>query len=287
MITASILAAIGAMFCWGFGDFFIQKSTRKIGDVETLAWIGILGSFGVLPFVWHELAIIWQKSNFQTLLLLGIITSVVSLINFEALRRGKLSVIEVLLEFELPITVILAIFFFNENLGLVQTLFVLVIFCGVLLIAIKPSDLKKYNKLESGALLALSTAVGYGLINFLTAVGAKETSPLIVVWVPWVMMSIISLLYLLYKGRVRSFYSHALENPGLVLSIGVLDTLAWVLFAIAVQRKELAVTIAITESYPAISLFLGVAVNRESITKYQIVGAILTISASIMIGIMG
>ena len=36
-MTAGIGIALAfvAMLCWGFGDFMIQKSTRKVGDWET------------------------------------------------------------------------------------------------------------------------------------------------------------------------------------------------------------------------------------------------------------
>ncbi|TSC57963.1 MAG: hypothetical protein Greene041679_205 [Parcubacteria group bacterium Greene0416_79] len=35
-ITVGIGLAFVAMLSWGIGDFLIQKSTRKIGDTETL-----------------------------------------------------------------------------------------------------------------------------------------------------------------------------------------------------------------------------------------------------------
>ncbi len=36
IIELSILFAFCAMICWGFGDFLIQRTVRKIGDVEAL-----------------------------------------------------------------------------------------------------------------------------------------------------------------------------------------------------------------------------------------------------------
>lgn len=49
-ISLDVLAALGAIVAWDFGDFVIQKATRKIGDMETLAWIGLLGSIGLTPY---------------------------------------------------------------------------------------------------------------------------------------------------------------------------------------------------------------------------------------------
>ena len=112
-ISFDIFAALGAMLCWGFGDFIIQKATRVIGDMEALAWIGVFGSIGLLPFVWHDFSLVANRSNFGILLILGIVTFIIGIVNFEALRRGKISIVEVILEAELPIAVLLGLVFFR------------------------------------------------------------------------------------------------------------------------------------------------------------------------------
>lgn len=73
----------------------------------------------------------------------------------------------------------------------------------------------------------------------------------------------------------------------LIFTMGILDTLAWVFFAIAVGKNELAVTTAITESYPAISLLLGVAVNKEKISRHQLLGGSIAVVASFLMGLIG
>src|SRR3989344_6699605 len=116
----SILAAFGAMICWGFGDFLIQRSTRKFGNVEALAFIGIIGSIGLLPFIIPELSLLYTAENAAFLLFVGVFTFIVALLDFEALKEGKLSVIDVILEVELPITVVLGIIYFGEELTSAQ-----------------------------------------------------------------------------------------------------------------------------------------------------------------------
>ncbi len=274
------------MLSWGFGDFFIQKGTRKIGDVETLAWIGIFGSIGLVPFIYNDLTLVLERSNFLILLSLGVVTFLVGIMNFEALRRGKLSVVEVLLELELPITVILGIFFLREHLTLTQVLILCFIFVGILMIALKPGQVRGRHFFEKGAVLALGAAIGYGLINFLTAVGAKEIAPLLTIWCTWVTFTVICLGYLFAKGRIKSFAHQFSKYTTLIIAMGVIDTVAWIFFALALENKELAVTIAITESYPAVSLFLGSVVNKEKIATIQFFGAFLTIVASIVMALL-
>ena len=85
-----LLAAFGAMLCWGVGDFLIQKSVRKIGDVESLFFIGLIGFLGVTPFVLSDIGMLSLES-IVLLVFLGLIASVVAIFNFEALKRGKIS----------------------------------------------------------------------------------------------------------------------------------------------------------------------------------------------------
>ncbi len=95
-IEASILFAFGAMLFWAFGDFFIQKCTRKIGDVEALAFIGIIGAIGLIPFIIKDFHLLASLPNLILLLFLGVLTFVAALFDFEALRKGKLSVVDIL-----------------------------------------------------------------------------------------------------------------------------------------------------------------------------------------------
>ena len=102
-----VIAAFGAMLCWGFGDFYIQKATRKLGDVEALFFIGLIGSVILFPFVFKELPFVFSNYNIMlALFFLGFVTLVVSIMNFQALKEGKLAIVEPILEFELPVTMV-------------------------------------------------------------------------------------------------------------------------------------------------------------------------------------
>ena len=194
------------MLCWGFGDFVIQKATRKIGDMEALAWIGLLGTIGLLPFVWHDLSLVTSRSNFLVLFALGVITFIIGIVNFEALKRGKISVVEVILEAELPVAILLGLFFLNESLSGAQALLTILVFGGIILIAAEPGAIKKEHFFEKGAFLALVAAAGYGIIDFLTAVGAKTISSLLTIWFAWATFTLICFIYLAWHGRLKHFF---------------------------------------------------------------------------------
>lgn len=280
-----VIAAFGAMLFWGFGDFLIQRSARRIGDVESLAFISIIGALGLFPFVLPELPTLFTIPNIVLLSFVGLVGFVVAIINFEALKEGKLSVMEVLFEIELPITAMLGFLFFRESVSLLQMGIISLVFIGIVLISIDSFSLKKHSKkIEKGALLAILTAAGFALLNFLTAYGSKEISPLMVIWLPWVVIAIISLLFIGRREGFKRLSKNGFRFERLVLVMGIIDTLGWLSYAFALQANTLTIATAISESYPAIALFMGIWINREKILPHQYAGAALALAASLVLG---
>lgn len=280
----SALLALGAMLFWGIGDFLIQRSTRRVGDVQSLAFIGIIGAVGLTPFVIKEIPLLFSLSNMMLLLFLGIVTFFVALFYFEALKKGKLSVIEVIVELELPVTIVLGFIFFRETLSILQMFFISLIFIGIVLMATKSFEHFK-TRLERGALLALISAIGMGIVNFLTAASSKQISPLMAIWVPWIIVFVMCIIYVAKREGLKKIFTNSLKFKYLILFMGIFDTIAWLFYAFAVRNNEISIITAITESYPAIGLFLGILINREKIRWYQYFGAFIALVLSFILAL--
>lgn len=69
-IGVGITFAFIAMFCWGFGDFLIQKSTRKFGDWETLLLISLVGVIILFPFIYKDLPSLFLFKDKRLIILL-------------------------------------------------------------------------------------------------------------------------------------------------------------------------------------------------------------------------
>ncbi|PIN80341.1 hypothetical protein COV13_03740 [Candidatus Woesearchaeota archaeon CG10_big_fil_rev_8_21_14_0_10_32_9] len=280
----SVLAAFLAMVCWGIGDFLIQKSTRRIGVSETLFIIGFVGSFVLLPFVWTDFALIGKFEMILFLIFFGIFTFFVSMADLKALQVGKLFVVEVLLELELPITIILAVLFLQESLSLPLIGLFALILVGLVLVALPKLHFIKHFVLEHGTYLAILAALGMGIINFLTGYVAINISPLMSVWFAWFIFTIITFGYLVKQKKFvwKKYFINSINFSTILMCL--LDTAARVFFAFAIVGSGLSIAVGITESYPAIALFLGVLVNKERISKHQLIGAVLVIIVSVCIG---
>ena len=132
--------------------------------------------------------------------------------------------------------------------------------------------------------IGLFGAVFMGFVNFFTAAVSKSISPATAIWGPAVVFSVITILYLARKGRLKKMVVAVQAHPLLVAGAGVIDTLAWTLFAVALAGNPVSITTAITESYPAVAMALGFWFNREKIKGHQFMGAGLALGSSILLG---
>ncbi len=213
----------------------------------------------------------------------GIITFVFGIANFEALKQGKLSVVEVVLEVELPVAIVLGLVLLQEKISLLQLGLMGVIFVGVALVAMRSYPPHLTGRFEKGVALALVTAVGLGVIDYLTAHASRSFSPLLAIWVPWTIFTLLCFFVIARREGLDRFVQQGRRFPKLIIATGLIDMFAWVFYAFALHGKELAVTTAITESYPAIALLLGVWINREWVRKHQYVGVGLALTASVIL----
>lgn len=285
-MNIGLLAAVAAMVFWGFGDFFIQKTVKKVGDVESLFFIGLFGAVVLFPFVINDLQLIFSSSNILTaIFFLGAITLAVSLINFQALKEGKLSIVDPLLEFELPVTIILGLLLLNETITANQLALSLMIFVGIALISIEKLSLISHKTLlEKGVALALITAVGMAFVNFYTTVVARAATPLLAIWTAWIIFGTACGAYLLFKKGIAGVFVDFKQNKKIILAEGFFDTIAWAFFAIALTNMPLSLATAISEGYPAIAVALGIFLNKEKINLHQRTGIMMTLVSAFGLG---
>ncbi len=283
-IALSLVFAFCAMIFWGIGDSLIQKTTRRIGNLETLAYIGVFSTIMLLPVAIPEFHLLADSRNLLLVLALGLVTFIAALLNFESLKQGKLSVVDVVLEFELPVTIALGFFFFGERLSLVQTGIIVLIFVGIVLIAAK-SFRHFVSRIERGVLIALVGAVFMGMVNFLIATTAKTVSPIMAVWANGLIFTSICLVVMIRREGLYKFINNGRQFKWLIIAMGFADTLAWMSYSFSVLKQKISLITAITESYPAVAMFIGVYFNKERIRWHQYLGALLALTASFLLAI--
>ncbi len=287
MATLGIIFAIGALVFWTIGDFSIEKATRKIGDWETLFYIGAFGFIFITPFVWNEIIEVFSTdaSEVILLLLLSVITLFSALFLFEALKKGKLSIIEPVFGLELPITIAFSIVLGGEQLPLFVYILCAVVFLGLLLTVTTHHTHLHIHKtvLEKGVVLAGIGSIGMGLMNFLTGVGSNTSSPLFTIWFVHSFLAIICLAYIISKGRGTKLRLNLKTYFAPAFSMATFDNLGWISYAYSMTLIPISIATTISEAYIAPVVLLGIYFNREKIKWHQVVGIIITIGGVLMI----
>jgi len=282
-VGVGIGLAFVAMLCWGFGDFLIQRSVRKIGDWESLFAICGLGALVLLPFVWKELPSVafGQAKSLLILLGTGLILFVAAIFDFEALKRGKLAVVEPIWSLEVPAAALLALFILGEKISILQTTLISILVVGLVLVSIKEKySLKKFF-VEKGVAISFFAAFLMGSANFFYGWGARVTDPLIVNFFVNAFVTAVTGLYLLARGRMAKALKDLASNRAVILSMCLADNSAWIAFAFAMTLAPIAVATALSESYIIIAVLLGLFINREKLQFHQKVGLIGAIATAV------
>ncbi len=289
-LNVGIALAFVAMLCWGIGDFWIQKSTRRVGNTVTLFFMTFFGAVILFPFVWKNLPG-FLMSDVQTIVVIGILCAVLLIaayLDFEALRVGKLAIVEPIWSFEIPVAGFLAFFILKEGLSVSQITLIVFLVCGLVLVSLREKVRVGRVIFERGTIIALFGAVMMGASNFFMGWGARLSDPIMANFVADVFIALFTGAVLLGGGKYRKSIVDMRKNFGLLLQMSVADKVAWVAFAVAMTLSPIGVVTALSESYIIIAVILGLTLNRESLLPHQKIGLIVAVlSAIVLAGITG
>ncbi|MEK6927937.1 MAG: DMT family transporter [Nanoarchaeota archaeon] len=285
-IEVGIVLALLAMFGWGFGDFFIQKATRKFGDWGPLFAITLFGAIILFPFVYKNLPQLLNNSQLWILILGSIILFFAAILDFEALRKGKLDVVEPIWSLEIPVAGLLAFIIFRESVNLQQIIFIILLIAGLALVSFKSLNFSKKLLFEKGVFIAIIAALLMGSANFLIGWGARVSDALMMNFVLNVVIAIASLAVILYKKELKLLVPNIRKEKWTWLGMCVFDNIAWVAFAYAMILAPIAIAVALSESYIIIAALLGMFINKETLHPHQKAGLVIALASAIVLAVI-
>src|SRR5882724_694905 len=185
-----VLFAVTALLAWGCVDFLIQRESRRLGIWNTLFFIAFTGSVTLLPFVWHDLPRLLSLPARSLWLFAGVaaVMTITSLWDSEALKDGKLAVMEPVLSAELPLAAVLTAALWGESIGFLGWILVVTIFAGIILAVTEHHKQLHYHRrlLERGVAYAAATALCTAFLDLLVGAASQQTmSPLLTIWIMW------------------------------------------------------------------------------------------------------
>jgi uncharacterized membrane protein len=223
------------------------------------------------------------SQEFWILVGAGLFALIASLFDFEALRIGKIAIIEPIYAIEIIGTLLLTGIAIGEWLTPGQTLLVVGVMAGIILVSLKSFSHLKNIHLERGIIYALTAALFMAGENFLTGFGSRLTSPLLTNWVIDTVIAVVMLGYLYATKQHKQLLSQLKTYPKLILAVSITDTIGWVAFAYSAVYIPIGLAVGISEAYIVLAVLLGLFINKEKLKRHQLLGAFTTVTAAILL----
>jgi drug/metabolite transporter (DMT)-like permease len=264
--VAAIVLALGAAVSYGLGDFLGGLSARRVHVLTVLALSQLVGAAAVA--LWVVVAGEDFLGGRAVAAAMG--AGVCGAVGLGALYRGMaIGAMGVVA----PISAVsAAIPFFvgvaqGERPSAVQVLGAAVALGGLAVLARTPGELG--GGLAAGVGLALLAAAGFGLYFVFLDAAAHDSVP----WSVLVARMTSSTLALGAVLVVGVSVVPARRFVPAIAAVGVFDTAANVLFALATTRGFVSVVSVLTSLYPAVTVGLAAVVLRERLSRGQLAGA--------------
>ena len=288
-LTLGIILAFATMFLWGFGDFFIQRTTRKFGDWETLFVITLIGTIMLAPFCWKSFLILFSGDNATGLWVVigcSVFLFIAAMFEFQGMKLGKIAVIEPLWSLEIISASLIAFVVLKENLSLLQIILVgTLIICFILLSIRESGSIKLHHFfMEKGVLFAMIGATVMGVSDFFMGWGSRITDPLLTNFSVNILAVIISGTYLLANGKIGKLWGDFKDSPVLLIRMSLLDNFAWIAYAFAMSMAPIGIVTSLTESSIVVAVLLGLFLNKEKLQHHQKIGLVGAVLCAVVLG---
>ena len=264
----AIVAGLGAALCWASATLCAAQASRIIGAWSVLAWVMLIGltitapvaAFSGIPRELHGTAVMW-------IVLAGAGNVAGLLLAYEAMRRGKVSIVAPISSTEGAIAALLAVAT-GEALGVSSAILLALIVGGVVLASLASADDEGGGAHPVGAsLLAAAAACTFGVGLFATA---RVSNALPLVWAvipPRLLGVAVVALPLLVARRVRI---EAAAIP-LVLVSGVCEVAGFTSYSLG-ARHSVAVSAVLGSQFAAFAALAAFVLFRERLRLAQIIG---------------
>lgn len=273
----SIIFGLASALSWGTGDFAGGLASRKVGPYRAVMFaeaIGLGAILVVLPFFPEAFptlnSILWSMGA-------GIVGTVGLIAFFEAMRRGRLSVVAPLSALLGAVVPVVVGSFID---GLPQPS----VFAGVALALLaivfisREKVPKDEKKTESYLHIPLLSGIAFGLYFVLMHEASRDFfwGPLVVARTTGMLSIVIFLLLKRGSFRIPS------GSWGLLVVNGIFDVGGNAFYILAGQAGRLDVSAVLGSLYPGMTVFLAWLILKEKLQITQWIGILLALIAIIL-----
>ena len=257
---------------WGAGTFCSARSSRIIGAVSVVAWVMLIGllanlvviAVGPAPGPLGAADIAWM-------LVSGLGNVAGLLLEYAALRRGKVGIVTPVASTEGAIAAVLAVAF-GEALGLPTAVLLALVTLGIVLAGLAPDESTPDQRKPGAFWLAALAALSFGIGIFATG---HLSAALPVGWavLPPRLVGVAAVTIPLAMTRRLKLARSALP---LVVFTGLAEVLGFVCYAVG-ARHSLAIAAVLGSQFAVVASVAAYVFLRERLTRLQLAGVVLIV----------
>ena len=269
----ALLGGLGAALAWGAGTFCSARSSRIIGAASVVAWVMLIGlvanlaviAIGPAPGPLGATDIAWM-------LVAGFGNVVGLLLEYTALRRGKVGIVTPVTSTEGAIAALLAVAA-GEALGVAQAGLLALVTLGIVLAGVAPDESTPDQRTSTGFWLAALAAICFGIGTFATGHLSASLPAGWAVLPPRLVGVAILTIPLALTRRLRL----ARSAVPLVLFTGLAEVLGFVCYAVG-ARHSVAIAAVLGSQFAVVASAAAYLFVRERLTRLQLAGVVVIVA---------
>ena len=265
---------------WGVGDFLGRQSSVRIGSFRTAFYVHFTGL--ALPTVIFAAQAALQgvdgPADLGTAAWLGpavgFISTAAYLVYYRGLAIGKVSVVTAVASAWLAVSVLLAWLLLGEVIALPQWGLIGAITCGILMLSAR-STMRGSG--PTGFWYGVGAMLTIGVAAALLKPLSLATTPILAILVSKV--STIALLLVVARVQRAPVSWPGKGSRGIVAAAGLLDSFAFIAYAIGVSTGSVFIVAPISAAHPIVTMSLAWLFLHERPARFQALGIAMTMAS--------
>lgn len=292
-LTLAIVGGLGTMFGWGFADFSAKRTFDGVSTLASLVWAHLFGTFVLLLLVifslfghFTSLNVPQNINSWITVAFFGSLQMIIYWLFYDALDKGKASIIAPIFSTYSGIVAVISLLFFGEALSGHKLIALIIIFSGTLLMNIDPIALQKKKKIN------IVTVPGFKQVTLATLLASfwllgwnnfiKGVDWLSYTFFMYAFMTLTAAII----ARFRKTNLHVANKKiwYFLFLVGLGESLAYMTLSLGfstIYYTSIVAMIAGASAFPTI--ILSRIFLKEKIAKLQLIGALSTIAGIVII----
>ena len=279
-----IILGLGAALCWGAADFLARNLTQTIGTYRTLFFMQFIGAFVLSIYVLSsgEAARLAHHTGWQPWLwacVVAMMNAFCALALYRSFEVGVLSIVSPIAASSSALTVVLS-FLGGETINQARAFGIGAALLGVILAATHFSSVphdeiagktRRRGRLTRGVGWALVASITYGinfwLLGFFVTPSLGGSVP---IWI--IRLGTIVTLALVAAPARQSIRPPRRRIWLLILTVGTLDTCAYLLANFGFATEQVAVVSVLASLFSAVTVLLAWIFLRDKLQWSQWLG---------------